>query len=138
MQEGGAVAMLGDGSELRSNYPPASNATQQQRNVVVQREEVGEAEETVAWNQKKETVIVIPPTPIENQRLNTEKSLLTLVAKKRNRNAEGGTIKKKGLKKIQILSQKEVVDMGRLFVQQYFQLHSNFSGTVDYTQSAGF
>ena len=76
MQEGGAVAMLGDRSELRSNYPPASNATQQQRNVVVQREEVGEAEETVAWNQKKETVIVIPPTPIENQRLNTEKSLL--------------------------------------------------------------
>ena len=29
-------------------------------------EEVGEAKETAASNQKKETVTVIPPTPIEN------------------------------------------------------------------------
>ena len=40
--------------------------------------------------------------------------------------------------KIQIWSQKEVVDMARLIVQQYFQLYSNFNSIVNYTLSSGF
>ena len=47
------------------------------------------------------------------------------------------TERKRALK-IQIWSQKEVVDMGRLIVQQYFQLYSNFNSIVNYTLSSGF
>ena len=36
-----------------------------------------ETNETAADKQKKETLTVIPSTPIENQRLNTGKPLLT-------------------------------------------------------------
>ena len=43
--------------------------------------------------------------------------------------------KKKRLEKIQIQSQKEVVDMGRLFAQKYFQLYSNFNDIVTYTRA---
>ena len=46
--------------------------------------------------------------------------------------------KRKWLGKIQIWSQKEVVDMGRLFAQKYFQLYSNFNDIVNYTLSSGF
>ena len=60
---------------------------------------MGEDNETGASNQKKETLAVIPPTPIENQRLNTGKSLLTQNAQKENRNADDGTKKKKGLRR---------------------------------------
>ena len=65
--------------------------------MVVQGEQVGEANETATDNQKRETLTVIPPTPTENQRLDTGKSLLTRDAQKGNGNAEGGTKKKKGL-----------------------------------------
>ena len=78
------------------------------------------------WQPKKETLTVIPPTPIENQRLNTGKSLLKQDVQKENRKAEGGTKKKKKVGKIQIWSQKEVVDKGRLFVQQYFQISMTY------------
>ena len=64
---------------------------------MVQGEEVGEAIETAAGNQKKESLTVIPPTSIEDQRLKTEKSLLTRDAQKENGNVESGTKKKKGL-----------------------------------------
>ena len=64
---------------------------------MVQGEEVGEAIETAAGNQKKESLTVIPPTSIEDQRLKTEKSLLTWDAQKENGNAESGAKKKKGL-----------------------------------------
>ena len=40
--------------------------------------------------------------------------------------------------KIQIRSKKEVVDMGRLFAQKYFQLYSNSNDIVKYTLSSGF
>ena len=46
--------------------------------------------------------------------------------------------KRKTLGKTVILSQKEVVDMGRLFVQQHFQLHSNFNGIVNHKMGSGF
>ena len=46
--------------------------------------------------------------------------------------------KEKGLGKVQISSQKEVVDTGRLFAQKYFQLYSNFNDIVNYTLSCGF
>ena len=59
--------------------------------------QVGVANETAAGNQKRETVTVITPTPTENQRLNTGKSLLTRDAQKGNGNAESGTKNKKGL-----------------------------------------
>ena len=91
-QEGGAEAALGDGSKLESDYPSASDKTQQQSNAVVHGEEVEEANETAAGSQKKETLTVIPPTPIENQRLNTGKFLLTRDSKKGL-----DTKKKKGL-----------------------------------------
>ena len=67
----------GNGSELESDCPSATDETQQQRNTVVQGKEMGETNETAADKQKKETLTVIPPTPIENQRLNTGKPLLT-------------------------------------------------------------
>ena len=89
--------MPGDGSEREIDCPTASIKTQQQPNVVVQGEEVGEANRTAAGNQKKETLTVIPLTPIENQILNTGKSLLTPDKQKGNRNAEGGTKNKKSL-----------------------------------------
>ena len=76
-QEGGAEEMSGDGSKLESHYPSASNETQQQSNAVVQGKEVGEANKAVAGNQKKEILTAISQTPIENQRLNTGKFLLT-------------------------------------------------------------
>ena len=38
---------------------------------------MGEANEIAAGNQKKETLTVIPPRLIENQRVNTGKSLFT-------------------------------------------------------------
>ena len=97
MQEGGAEATPGDGSKLDSDCPFASDETQQQPNPVVQGEEIWEANETAAGNQKKETLTVIPPTPIENQRLNARKSLLTRDAQKGNGNAEGSTKEKKVL-----------------------------------------
>ena len=68
-----------------------------QPNAVVQGGEVGEAKETAAGNQKKVTLTVIPPTHIENQRLNTGKSLLTRDAQKGNGSVEGGTKKEKDL-----------------------------------------
>ena len=46
--------------------------------------------------------------------------------------------KRKRLGKIQIQSQREVVDMGRLFVHKYFQLQSKFNYIVNYTLSSGF
>ena len=76
-QAGGAETIPGDGNEMESNCPSAGDETQQQPNAVVRGEEVGKASETAAGNQKKETLTVMPPTPIENQRLNTGKSLLT-------------------------------------------------------------
>ena len=94
-QEGGAEATLGNGSELESDCPSASGETQQQPNAVVQGEEVWEVNKTAAGNRKKEILIAIPPPSIENQRLNTGKSLPTRDAQKRNGNAEGGTKKKK-------------------------------------------
>ena len=97
MQEGGAEATPGDVSELGSDCPPASDETQQQPNAALQGEDVGEANETAAGNQKKETLTAIPPTPIENRGLNTGKSLPTRGTQKGNRNTEGGTKKKKGL-----------------------------------------
>ena len=66
-----------NGSELESDCPSATDETQQQRNTVVQGKEMGETNETAADKQKKETLTVIPSTPIENQRLNTGKPLLT-------------------------------------------------------------
>ena len=69
--------MSGDGSKLESHYPSASNETQQQSNAVVRGKEVGEANKAVAGNQKKEILTAISQTPIENQRLNTGKFLLT-------------------------------------------------------------
>ena len=79
--------MPGDGSEREIDCPTASIETQQQPNVVVQGEEVGEANRAAAGNQKKETLNVIPLTPIENQILNTGKSLLTPDKQQGNRNA---------------------------------------------------
>ena len=69
--------MSGDGSKLESHYPSASNEAQQQSNAVVQGKEVGEVNKAVAGNQKKEILTAISQTPIENQRLNTGKFLLT-------------------------------------------------------------
>ena len=57
---------------------------------------------------------------------------------KRERERRGWYQKEKGLGKIQIRSQKEVVDMGRLFAQKYFELYSNFNDIVNYTLSSGF
>ena len=64
---------------------------------MVQEEEVGEVCETVAGNEKAETLTVIPSTLIENQKLNTGQSLFTRDAQKGNRNAEGGAKKKEDL-----------------------------------------
>ena len=46
--------------------------------------------------------------------------------------------KRKRAWKIQIRSQKEVADMGRLFAQKYLKLYSNFNDIVNYTLSSGF
>ena len=104
--------------------------TQQQPNAVVQRKQVREAHASTAGNQKKETLTVIPPTLIENQRLNT-KNLYSHGWAKRERGRREWYQKEKGFGKIQIRSQKEVVDMGSLFAQLYFQLHSHFNGMVN-------
>ena len=87
MQGGGDEGMPRDGNELESDYLSAKDETQQQPNAVVQGEEVREANETAVDNQKKEIFTFIPPTPTENQRLNTGKSLLTWGVKKGNGNA---------------------------------------------------
>ena len=65
----GPETTSGDGSELESDCPSADDETQQQPNAVAQGEQVSEANETAAGNQERETLTVIPPTPIENQRL---------------------------------------------------------------------
>ena len=96
-QESGDEATSGEGNELECNYLSASDETQQQPNAVVQGEEVAEANEIAADNQKKDILIVIPPTFIKNQRLDTGESLLTQDAQKWNRNTEGGTKKKNDL-----------------------------------------
>ena len=66
---------------------------------------MGEVNETGAGNQKKETLAIIPPTPIENQRLNTGKSLLirdaqeetTMVVPKRKKALEdSNSVSKRG------------------------------------------
>ena len=89
--------MPGDGNELEIDCLSPDDETQQQPSKVVQGEEVGETNETAAGNKKKETFTAIPPTPIENQKLNIGKSLLTRDAQKGNRNAGRGTKKKKSL-----------------------------------------
>ena len=78
-QEGSAEATSGERSKQDSDYLSTSNEIQLKTNAVVQGEEVGEANKTAAGNQKKETLTVIPPTLIENQRLNTRKFLITRV-----------------------------------------------------------
>ena len=88
---------------------------------MVQGEQLGKANETAAGNQKRESFTVIPVTPkglIQGSPYsNTER---TKTERKRRRWYQ----KEKGLGKIQIReSQKEVVDMGRLFAQTYFQLY---------------
>ena len=95
-QNSGAEATPVDRGELESDYPSASNETQQWPSAVVHGEGVGKANETAAGNQNKETITAITPTPIENQRLNTGKSLLKRVAQEGSGYAEGGT-KKNGL-----------------------------------------
>ena len=55
-QEGDVEATPGDGSELESDCPSASNETQRQPNTVVQGEKVGEPNEIAAGNQKKKTL----------------------------------------------------------------------------------
>ena len=50
------TAQEGDGSELESDCPSASNETQHQPNTVVQGEKVGEPNEIAAGNQKKKTL----------------------------------------------------------------------------------
>ena len=57
---------------------------------------------------------------------------------KGNNNADDGTKKKKSSKRVESGHKKEVVDMGRLFVKQYFKLHRNFNGILNYTLSPGF
>ena len=126
------------GSELQSDHPSTIDETQHQPNMMIQHKKVAKANKSVATNQKKETFTVIPPAPNKNQRLNTEKSLLTRDGQNGNRNAESGSKKKKSLEIVVILSRKQVVDMGRLFEQQYFQLHLNFNGIVNHKMGSGF
>ena len=98
-QEGSAEATSGERSKQDSDYLSTSNEIQLKTNAVVQGEEVGEANKTAAGNQKKETLTVIPPTLIENQRLNTRKFLITRVrmAQKRKRAKEDSNlVAKKG------------------------------------------
>ena len=129
-QEVGAEAMPGDGSELESDWPSSSDETQQQPNAVVQGEEVGEINKTAAGNQKKET-----------HSSNTHRKPKTYYraifihtgCAEREWERRGWYQKEKELEKIKICSQNELVDMGRLFVQKYFQLHSNFNDIVNYT-----
>ena len=102
-QESGAEATSEDGSGLESDCPSADDEPQQQPNAVVQRKQVGEINETAAGNQKRDTLNVIPQTPIKNKG-----------------NAEGG-MKKRAWEYSNPIK-KEVVDMGRLFAQKYFQL----------------
>ena len=85
--------MLGDESELESDYPSARDEAKRQPKVVVQKEEVGEANEIAAVNQNKEILTVIPQTPVEKQRPNEGKSLLTRDV----RNFSGATKNKKTL-----------------------------------------
>ena len=86
--------MPGDGNELDIDCLSADDETQQQPSKVVQGEEVGETNETAAGNKKKETFTAIPPTPIENQKLNIGKSLLTRDAQKGNRKFKSGNKKR--------------------------------------------
>ena len=108
LQEDGAEATSRNGSKLESNHLSASNESQQQPNLVVQGQEVRGANETGVGNQKKETLTVIPPTPIENQRINKGKSLLTRSAQKGNENTEGATKKKKSLGRFKSGSKKRL------------------------------
>ena len=89
---GGAEATLGD-ERLESDYPSARDETKRQPKVVVQKEEMGEANEIAAGNQNKEILTVIPQTPVEKQRPNEGKSLLTRDV----RNFSGATKNKKTL-----------------------------------------
>ena len=92
-QEESAEATLGDESELESDYPSARDEAKRQPKVVVQKEEVGEANEIAAVSQNKEILTVIPQTPVEKQRPNEGKSLLT----REVRNFNGATKNKKTL-----------------------------------------
>ena len=92
-QEESAEATLGDESELESDYPSARDEAKRQPKVVVQKEEVGEANEIAAVSQNKEILTVIPQTPVEKQRPNEGKSLLTRDV----RNFSGATKNKKTL-----------------------------------------
>ena len=74
---------------------------------------MGEANKTAAGNQKKVILTVISPTPIENQRLNTGKCLISWNVQKGNENPEGGTKKKKVTKN----PQKELVDIFFNYIQ---------------------
>ena len=132
-EENGAGATPENGSELESDCPSATGETQQQPNAVVQGKEMGETNETADDNRKKETLTAIPPTPMESQRLNTGKSLLTWEWERR-----GWCQKEEEPVKIQVRLQKELVDMGTLFAQKYFQLYSIFNEIVNYTLSSGF
>ena len=101
---------------------------------MVQAERVGEAIETAASNQKEETFTVILPKPIEIQTFNIRKFLGRKKAPGTPRRYQKG----KWHVMIQIRSQKEVKDKGRLFVQRYFKLHSHFNSIVNYNLSSCF
>lgn len=95
---------------MKNDCPSTRDQTQQQPNVVGQGQEMGELNETAAGHQKKETLNLIPQTPIENQVLNTGKSSLTWDGQKGSENAKRGT-KKQNLSRFKS-SHQEAKDMG--------------------------
>ena len=75
---------------------------------------MGEVDEKAGGNKKKETFQVNLPTSIKNERSSRGKFLLTRDAQKWNGTSIVVPIKK-GLGKIQILSQNKEVDMDGIF-----------------------
>ena len=98
------------------------------QNAVVQKGRSGQ--QTATANQKEEIRTVIPPASIENEELNTGKSLLTRNAQEGNRTSRVVPKRKRAWEDSNPIQKEVVEDMDRLFVQQHFQLHSNFNAIV--------
>ena len=130
--------MLGDKIELEIDCLSAGDETQQQPNKVVQGgKKWGRPRRQLQVTKRRKLLLSFLQPPSKTKDL-IQGNPYSHGMHKKGTEMPAVVPKRKRAWKIQIRSQKEVADMGRLFAQKYIQLYSNFNDIVNYTLSSGF